>query len=258
MCQATLIPLLKTWSPPRNFVSSPTATSGLCPRTFWKPSSSSIFRLGGEAAVSNTPLMALRRPTAAAQSKSTLYVSHRPPRPLQGLKVLPHLPPSFLLSMELTFADSMLEPLKRCGINPKTRSRDGYAVKLHPLTSCNPRCFSKLYSPRTTGRHPPFGWKPSTQGSHTWTLTHNGLLGTYTAPIPSFRFHSATVRDDILRCSSGWPPRCPPSSNAPPSYLGEDAEPNKDLTETTSLTQALRRLDPTSPHLPLGTISVGS
>eukprot|EP00434_Breviolum_minutum_P005040 symbB.v1.2.004446.t1/scaffold249.1/size274694/5 len=73
------------------------------------------------------------------KEKSTLYVSHRPPRPLQGLKVLPHLPPSFLLSMELTFADSMLEPLKRCGINPKTRSRDGYAVKLHPLTSCNPQ-----------------------------------------------------------------------------------------------------------------------
>ena len=32
---------------------------------------------------------------------------------------------------------SMLEPLKRYGINPKTRSRDGYAVKLHPLTSCD-------------------------------------------------------------------------------------------------------------------------
>ena len=33
-------------------------------------------------------------------------------------------------------SDSMLEPLKRYGINPKTCSRDGYAVKLHPLTSC--------------------------------------------------------------------------------------------------------------------------
>ena len=34
-------------------------------------------------------------------------------------------------------SDSMLEPLKRYGINPKTRSRDGYAIKLHPLSSCD-------------------------------------------------------------------------------------------------------------------------
>ena len=34
-------------------------------------------------------------------------------------------------------SDSMLEPLKRHGINPKTRSRDGYAIKPHPLSSCD-------------------------------------------------------------------------------------------------------------------------
>ena len=34
-------------------------------------------------------------------------------------------------------SDSMLEPLKRYGINPKTRSRNGYAIKLHPLSSCD-------------------------------------------------------------------------------------------------------------------------
>ena len=83
---------------------------------------------------------------------------------------------------------------------------------------------------------------PSTRGSHTWTLTSNGLLGTYTAPIPPFHFHSAwqdpaqpmwTTRTSSLllrsstahlllcpcshstgrhpQCSSGWPPRCTPS-----------------------------------------------
>ena len=44
----------------------------------------------------------LRHLTAAAPSKSTLSVSRQPPRPLQGLKALPHQPPLFLLSMELT------------------------------------------------------------------------------------------------------------------------------------------------------------
>ena len=87
----------------KGFVSCPTAASVLCPRTSWKLSSSSTFRPGGKAAAFNTPRMVLQHPPAAAQSKSTLYVSHRPSRPLQGLKVLPHLLPSFLLSMELTF-----------------------------------------------------------------------------------------------------------------------------------------------------------
>ena len=65
-------------------------------------------------------------------------------------------------------SDSMLEPLKRYGINPKTRSRDGYAVKtpsfdlLRPTGYC--RFFSKLCSPRATGRHPPFGWYPQHTG----------------------------------------------------------------------------------------------
>ena len=31
-------------------------------------------------------------------------------------------------------SSSMLEPLKRYGINPKTRSRDGFAVKLQPYS----------------------------------------------------------------------------------------------------------------------------
>ena len=34
-------------------------------------------------------------------------------------------------------SDSMLEPLKRYDINPKIRSRDGCAIKLHPLSFCD-------------------------------------------------------------------------------------------------------------------------
>ena len=86
----------------------------------------------------------------------------------------------------------MLEPLKRYGINPKTRSRDGYAVKLHPLTSCDPQAIADALA-NSTPRGPQADTLllvdiPSTRGSHTWTLTPNGLLGTYTAPIPPFSF----------------------------------------------------------------------
>ena len=78
-------------------------------------------------------------------------------------------------------SDSMLEPLKRYGINPKTRSRDGYAIKLHPLSSCDSQAIADAIA------HSPLRGPqadtlllvdiPSTRGSHTWTLTANGLLG---------------------------------------------------------------------------------
>ena len=78
----------------------------------------------------------------------------------------------------------MLEPLKRYGINPKTRSRDGYAVQLHPLTSCDPHAIADVLA-NSTLRGPQADTLllvdiPSTRGSHT-----------YTAPIPPFHFHSA-------------------------------------------------------------------
>ena len=92
-------------------------------------------------------------------------------------------------------SDSMLEPLKRYGINPKTRSRDGYAIKLHPLPSCDSQAIADAIA------HSPLRGPqadtlllvdiPSTRGSHTWILTANGLLGTYIAPIPPSHFHSA-------------------------------------------------------------------
>ena len=92
-------------------------------------------------------------------------------------------------------SDSMLEPLKRYDINPKTRGRDGYAIKLHPLSSCNSQAIADAIA------HSPLRGPQvdtlllvdisSTRGSHTWTLTANDLLGTYIAPIPPSHFHSA-------------------------------------------------------------------
>ena len=108
-------------------------------RRSWKPSSSSTLRPRGGDAVSNMPLTVFRHAKAAAPLKNMLSASHQPPRPLQGLKVLPH---HFC-------SDSMLEPLKRYGINPKTRSRDGYAVKLHPLASCDQQAVADVLANST-------------------------------------------------------------------------------------------------------------
>ena len=38
----------------------------------------------------------------------------------------------------------MLEPPKRYGINPKSRSRDGFAVKLQPLASCDQQAIADV------------------------------------------------------------------------------------------------------------------
>ena len=85
------------------------------------------------------------------------YATYGPPAPEGGRTIKEYavrLPPSTQAAARLTgpaspsslvppqygayfCSESMLEPLKRYDINPKTRSRDGYAVKLHPLTSCN-------------------------------------------------------------------------------------------------------------------------
>ena len=163
-------------------------------------------------------------------------------------------------------SESMLEPLKRYGINPKTRSRDGYAVKLHPLTSCDQQTIADALA-NSTLRGPQADTLllvdiPSTRGSHTWTLTPNGLLGTYTAPIPPFHFHSAwqdpaqpmwtnperhrsssapaqptyfttsapTVRDDLLNVQADGRLAAHLRETPAPHIMEEDAEPNEDLT----------------------------
>ena len=107
MCQAILIPPLKTLLPPINSVSSPTAIFALCQRTSWKHSLSSTLRPPAKAADSSTPPMVLLK---AAQSKNTRYVLHRPSRP-SPVKVPPHLHPSLLHSMELTFARTLCSSL---------------------------------------------------------------------------------------------------------------------------------------------------
>ena len=90
-------------------------------------------------------------------------------------------------------SDSMLEPLKRYDINPKIRSRDGYAIKLHSLSSCDFQAIADAIA------HSPLRGPQadilllvdihSTRSSHTWTA--NSLVGTHIAPIPPSHFHSA-------------------------------------------------------------------
>ena len=98
---------------------------------------SSTLRPLAKAADSSTPPMVLLHLLKAAQSKNTRSVLHQPLR-LPPVKALSHLPPSLLHSMELTFARTVCSSLKRYGINPKTRSRNGYAIKLHPLLRTHP------------------------------------------------------------------------------------------------------------------------
>eukprot|EP00434_Breviolum_minutum_P037976 symbB.v1.2.033674.t1/scaffold4216.1/size42974/5 len=187
----------------------------------------------------------------------------------------------------------MLEPLKRYGINPKTRSRDGYAVKLHPLTSCDPQAIADALA-HSTLRGPQADTLllvdiPSTRGSHTWTLTCNGLLGTYTAPIPPFHFHSAwqdpaqwtnperhrsssapaqptyfstsapTVRDDILNVQADGRLAAHLRETPAPHILEEDAELNEDLTgndftyshdTTTAFQELLAKIDSNTKEPP--------
>ena len=191
-------------------------------------------------------------------------------------------------------SDSMLEPLKRYGINPKTRSRDGYAIKLHPLPSCDSQAIADAIA------HSPLRGPqadtlllvdiPSTRGSHTWTLTANGLLGTYIAPIPPSHFHSAwqdpaqpmwtnperhgtssasvlptyfpnvpTARDDNLNVQADGRLAAHLCETPAPHILEEDAEPNEELTgndftyshdTTTAFQELLTMIDSTTKELP--------
>ena len=66
-------------------------------------------------------------------------------------------------------SDSMLEPLKQYGINPKTRSRGGYAIKLHPLSSCDSQAIADAiaHSPFVGHRPiPSFWWISPAHGAH--------------------------------------------------------------------------------------------
>ena len=77
-------------------------------------------------------------------------------------------------------SSSMLEPLKRYGINPKTRSRDGFAVKLQPLASCDQPAIADVLA-NSTLRGPQADTLllvdiPSTRGSHTSPMASSALI----------------------------------------------------------------------------------
>ena len=131
---------------------------------------------------------------ARGKGRRFQYATYGPPAPAGGrtikeyaVRLAPSIqaaagpegpaPPSTLVPPQYGAyfcSDSMLEPLKRYGINPKTRSRDGYAVKLHPLTSCDPQAIADALA-NSTLRGPQADTLllvdiPSTRGSHTWTF----------------------------------------------------------------------------------------
>ena len=134
------------------------------------------------------------------------------------------------------------------------------------MTSCDPQAIADALA-NSTLRGPQADTLllvdiPSTRSSHTWTLTPNGLLGTYTAPIPPFHFHSAwqdpaqamwnnperhrsssipapptyfsapapTVREDILNVQADGRLAAHLRETPAPHIMEEDAEPNEDLT----------------------------
>ena len=183
-------------------------------------------------------------------------------------------------------SSSMLEPLKRYGINPKTRSRDGFAVKLQPLASCDQQAIADVLANSTLRGSQADTLLlvdiPSTRGSHTWTLTCNGLLGTHNAPIPSFHFHSAwqhptkPMWTNPERYRSSSTPTQPTyfyilnvqadgrlaahlRETPAPHILEEDAEPNEDLAgndftysqeTTTAFQELLALIDSNTRELP--------
>ena len=95
-------------------------------------------------------------------------------------------------------------------------------VKLQPLASCNKPAIADVLA-NSTLPGPQADTLllvdiPSTRGSHTWTLTLNGLLGTHNAPIPPFHFHSAWQHSNKPMWTN--PDRYGSSSTpAPPTYL---------------------------------------
>ena len=185
-------------------------------------------------------------------------------------------------------SDSMLEPLKRYGINPKTRSRDGYAIKLH-------LCLPVIHRPLQTllRTHPfyfPFGWYSQHTGLIYVDIDSYGLLGTYIAPIPPTHFHSAwqdpaqpmwtnlerhgtssasvlptyfpnvpTARNDNLNVQADGRLAAHLRETPAPHIMEEDAEPNEELTgndftyshdTTTAFQGLLTMIDSATKELP--------
>ena len=86
-------------------------------------------------------------------------------------------------------SSSVLDPLKRYGINPKTRSRDGFAVKLQPLASCDQPAIADILANST------LLWRVCCLLSLKWNDSLN-----------YFWLHCATLVLSVLeeRISLGW------------------------------------------------------
>ena len=123
-----------------------------------------------------------------------------------------HPCPSSVWSLLFTFVRVACSSL----INPKTRSRNGFAVRLDPLASCDQQAIADVLT-HSTLRGPQADTLllvdiPSARGSHTWTLsTHNAL-------IPSFHFHSAWQHPTQAMWTNSARYR-PSSTPAQPTYL---------------------------------------
>ena len=228
--------------------------------------------------------MVLLHLMTAIQLRSTLSASHQPPKLLWDLQVPPLLPPLPLPSMGLTFCtSSMLEPLKRYGINPKTRSRDGFAVKLQPLASCDKPALADVLA-NSTLRGPQADTLllvdiPSTRGSHTWTLTCSALImhlslrftstqhgSTLTSPCGQIRNAMTylstpvpTVGEDILNVQANARLAAHLREEPAPHILEEDAEPTEELAgddftysqeTTTAFQELLTLIDSSTRELP--------
>ena len=165
-------------------------------------------------------------------------------------------------------------PLKQHDINPKTCSRDAVTHWLLRRPQVDTLLLVDI---------------SSTRSSHTWTLTVNGLLSTYIAPIPPSHFHSAwqypvqpmwtnserhgtssasvlpayfsnvpTARNDNLNVQADGRLAAHLCETPAPHIMKEDAEPNEELTgndftcshdTTTAFQELLTMIDSTTKEL---------
>ena len=152
-------------------MSSPKAIFALCQRTSWRHLLIIDFKATGKG---RRFQYATYGPPAPAEGRTIKEYAVRLAPATQAAAGEGSVPPTSLAPPQYGAyfcSDSMLEPLKRYDINPKTRSRNGYAIKLHPLSSCNSQAIADAIA------HSPLRGPqadtlllvdiPSTRGSHT-------------------------------------------------------------------------------------------
>ena len=186
-------------------------------------------------------------------------------------------------------SSSMLEPLKRYGINPKTRSRDGFAVKLQPLASCDQPAIADVL-PYVGHKLIPSSWLISlVHGAPTrgpwlpmvssalimrlflrftstqpaakpmWTNPERYRSSSTPAPPTYLSTPVPTVREDILNVQADGRLAAHLRETPAPHILEEDAEPNEDLAgddftysqeTTTAFQELLTLIDSNTKELP--------